>query len=281
MVNSLIPHARSSLLATMVAVIAISSMSACDSAPGARDLQESAPVVSGLSFTPGSISLDAIPPEDISGGSATVSLQVVATVTDEDDDASSLYIFVLPPDGTSDTAGEKTVALSGDGRITTQVELTIPTAEVGVYTVKVYASDVLGQLGNQATGSLEITASSEPPVIDSIDIPATIVRPGVGQPPVQIPIVLTASDPDGLANILRVEMLVNGSGPLFLCDDGNVGICNVGFPTSGDLTAADGNFTITIQLSSDNAEGQNTFAFKVIDRSGLESATEERIVEVQ
>ena len=279
--NSFLPRVRTSLLATLVAVTTGMLITACDSAPGARDLQESAPVVSGLSFAPGSISLDAVPPEDVSDGFAHVSLEVVATVADEDDDATALYIFVLPPDGTAAVTGEKIINLNGDGRITSAVDLTIPTAQVGIYTVKVYASDGLGQLGNQATGSLEVTASSEPPVIELIDIPSTIVRPGVGQPPIQIPIVLTASDPDGLANILRVEMLVNGSGPLFLCDDGNIGICNAGFPTSGDITAGDGQFTITIQLDASNDPGENTFEFTVIDRSGLESESEERIVEVQ
>jgi hypothetical protein len=257
------------------------SLSACDTAPGATDLEESAPIVSSLALSPGTINLDDIPPEEITNEVAHVTVTVQVNIDDEDGDARSLYIFVLPPDATSATAGEQIVEITGNGQMSADVELAIPTAETGAYTVKVYASDALGQLGNQTTGSLDVTASSDPPVIESVDLPSVIVRPGAGEPAVEVPIVVTVSDPDGLGNVLRVEMLVNGSGPLFLCDDGSVGVCNAGFPPSGDVTAGDGQFTITIQLDANNAPGQNVFVFKAVDRSGLESATEERIVEVQ
>jgi len=256
-------------------------VSSCDTAPGARDLQESAPVLSELSISPGSINLDNVPPQDITDEVAHLTITVEVSVSDEDDDAESLFVFVLPPDATSPTAGERTIDIPGNGRINVDIDLAIPVGETGIYTVKVFASDALGQLGNQTTGSLEVTASSDPPVIESIDIPAVIVRPGPGENPIQVPIIVTVSDPDGLANILRVEMLVNGAGPLLLCDDGSAGTCNANFPPSGDVTADDGKFTITIQLDSTNLPGQNTFEFKAIDRSGLESATEVRIVEVQ
>ena len=97
----------------------------------------------------------------------------------------------------------------------------------------------------------------------------------------EIPIVVTVEDPDGIANVSRVEMLVNGSGPLFLCDDGGNGVCNAGFPPSGDEVAGDGRFTITIQLDASNSPGDNLFEFTAVDRGGLESATEQRTVEVQ
>ena len=251
--------------------IAVLTAIGCDTAPGPRNIEQSAPIVSDLEFSPRSINLDALPPGSIVDGVAHFSIDVEVSVTDADSDLESVYLFVLSPDPKSPSAAESIAPVTENGTFTTTIELVLPTAETGTYTVKVYASDLEGQLGNQATGSLMVFASSSPPVIEDVDMPDTVSRPNQGEPPILIPIVATVSDPEGLANILRVETVVNGAGPpLFLCDDGGIGECNSG-SQSGDIVAGDGLFTLTIRLDASNSAGSNEFVFTAYDRSGLAS----------
>lgn len=263
------------------ASVVIIGVMGCDTAPGPRDIDQSAPVVSDLEFSPLSVNLDNLAPGSIVDGIANFSLEIEITITDADADLELLYLFVLPPDSQSPTAAESIVPISSNGTVSTTMNVSIPTAETGTYTVKVYASDLEGQLGNLATGSLQVDASSSPPVITDIDMPVVVTRPNEGEPPLLIPIVARVTDPEGLANILRVELFVNGSGPIRLCDDGSAGECNADFPPSGDVLAEDGLFTVTIQLDAANAPGDNEFIFTAFDRSGLASESVTRILLVQ
>lgn len=264
------------------ASVVIIGVMGCDTAPGPRDIDQSAPVVSDLEFSPLSVNLDNLAPGSIVDGIANFSLEIEITITDADADLELLYLFVLPPDSQSPTAAESIVPISSNGTVSITMNVSIPTAETGTYTVKVYASDLEGQLGNLATGSLQVDASSSPPVITDIDMPVVVTKPNEGEPPLLIPIVARVTDPEGLANILRVELIVNGSGPpILLCDDGSAGECNTDFPPSGDVLAEDGLFTVTIQLDASDAPGDNEFIFTAFDRSGLASESVTRILLVQ
>ena len=61
---------------------------------------------------------------------------------------------------------------------------------------------------------------------------------------------------------------------------GGQGTCNAGSGTSGDVTAGDGLFTLTILLEASNSAGSKIFEFTAVDRSGLRSETVVRIIEV-
>lgn len=253
----------------------------CDSAPGIPGGDESAPVISSLEFAPAAVNLDTLPAGSIIDGIATFSIDVEVTIDNGTTGLESLFLFVLPPDSRSDTAAETVINLTAGGTVSTTLRVSLPAAETGIYTVKAFVSDKSGQLGNQATGSLNISASSSPPVIESVDIPAMVVRPAEGEPPILIPIIARVSDPDGAGNILRVQVMVNGDRRLFLCDDGGVGQCNAGFPPSGDAEIGDSLYTLTIQVDAINALGDNEFIFIAIDRSGLESEEVLRTIIVQ
>lgn len=252
----------------------------CDTAPGTGVDDNSAPVLSNLSFSPSSVLLDNLPPGSVQDGVASFTLRVQVDVEDEDGDLDRVFILIQPPISSQDPIASEEIAVSENGRISVDISLQIALAETGTYAVQAFASDRAGTLGNKVLGSLIIDAASEPPVIDAIDIPDRVTRPAPGEPAIQIPIVAHVSDPDGLANILRVEVSVNGSSPLFLCDDGGAGSCNDG-SSSGDAVAGDGQFTLTIQLDSSNEAGDNVFVFKAIDRAGLESDTVTRTIVVE
>jgi hypothetical protein len=253
--------------------------SACDSAPGTTPLDAVAPVVEDIQVSPDVLALDQIAGE---GDAVTAPITVSATVLDENEDLSTFFVVIRS--GLSGQAPLATaeVPIPNSGRIQTVLDLTVSRAESGRFTVSVFASDARGYLSNVAYHVIDVTASSEPPIILDVDMPERVSRPAAGEPPVSIALVVRADDPDGLTNIAFVQVIVNGGTTLRLCDDGGQGVCNAGFgASSGDVVAGDGLFTLTIQLESTNSPGTYTFEYSVVDRSGLRSATEVRSMVIE
>ena len=246
----------------ILTVVAMSVIAGCDSAPGTPDLSERPPVLQNLAVTPGSIAA-------VAGAETTVDLTVSWTAQDADGDIDRIFVVVQSPDRGQAALGTADKEIGpGAGQATVQV--TFPAGSVGPHPVVVSASDARGRVSNMLLGSVDVVGGSAPPVISALEVPERIVRPAAGEPPATLPLVAVVEDPDGLANVDRVEMQVNGATTLLMCDDGGQGSCNNG-SISGDQTAGDGRFTVTIQLGSTNAPGVYAFAFKAIDKSGLES----------
>lgn len=250
----------------------------CDSAPGPMDPDTTAPVVTDIQISPGLLALDQLPG---SGDTVSATISVSADITDENRDLSTFFVVIRTAAAGSAPLATAEEPIPGNGRVQASIPLTVSRASGGPYHVTAFASDVAGNLSNVVYGTIEVQASSEPPVITAIDMPSVVTRPASGEPPLSIPIVATVSDPDGIDNVAFVEVIVNGGATLRLCDDGGAGVCNAGFGASGDAAAGDGQFTLTIQLASTNAAGTNTFEFRAVDRSGLRSAVEVRTIEVQ
>ena len=250
----------------------------CDSAPGPSDPDAAAPTVSNIDVTPTLLALDQLPG---SGDTVSATVTVSADVADENRDLSTFFVVIRTAAAGAAPLATAEVPLSGSGRIQATLALNVPRASGGPFHVSAFASDDAGLISNVVYASIEVSASSQPPEITSIDMPAQVTRPGSGQPPLSISIVAAVSDPDGIENVAFVEVIVNGGATLRLCDDGGAGVCNAGFGASGDQTAGDGRFTLTIQLESTNAPGTYSFEFRAVDRSGLRSAAEARTLEVQ
>ena len=266
----------------IVGCILASGLSGCDSVPGPEEEGRRPPVVSNLSFSPLAVLIDHLPPGSVTDGRARFSVHVEVDASDENGDLDRIFIYILSPiQGVGSVAQEEILAV-GNLRYQADLDLDIPVGAIGAYVVHVSAADESGRLSNDALGSFRVDATGSPPVIESVDVPERVIRPAAGQPPVLIPLVARVSDPDGPLNILRVEVLVNNSVTLQLCDDGGEATCNaVGFGPSGDEVASDGLFTVTIQLDASNAAGDNLFVFKAIDRSGLESNSVSRTIKVE
>jgi hypothetical protein len=257
-----------------------SGLAGCDTAPLATEGQMRPPRVSELAFSPGLIEIDGLPPSAREGESVRVSISVSAAASDPDGDLDAVSFVIQAPVASSEPVAAGVLSASGGGRYATEAEVLFPAALTGEYVLIVYAADDQGLLGNEVRGVIELTASGNPPVIDSVDMPDRVQRPAAGQPAVPIAMVAAVSDPDGLANVARVEVRVNGGSPLLLCDDGGQGACNAGF-ASGDVTAGDGLFTLTIQVDSSNSPGQSTLEFVAVDRSGLSSDPVTRVLTIE
>ena len=251
----------------------------CDTLPGTESAGNSAPEVS-----PGSVFVN---PEVVdtdrlafTDGKASTEITVQVNLFDADGDVRNVFVVVQSPVVGAAPAGEFKQQVNGGGLRTFTVPISISEGASGAYQVVVFASDRTERMSNRIFGMLTVTAGSEPPVIDSVDIPDAVTRPAEGQPSIVLPIVAHVSDPDGLDNVLFVEVVVNATTTLNMCDDGGLGVCNAGFGSSGDEQAGDGKFTHTIQLASTNAAGQYLFEFTAVDRSGLRSAQVARILTV-
>ncbi len=252
----------------------------CDTLPGAPSLEGRPPVVSNLSFSPDSVDVAALPPDQVQGEVALVPLSIAVTARDPDGFVEQVAFVVRAPLQATEPVATGTLRAVDEDRYAGEITLQLQRAHVGPYTVLVYAVDNEQRLSNQVRGILWFWAAGGPPVIEEVLVPDTLRRPPHGAPPVTFRVVARVSDPDGLANILRVELRVAGGAPILLCDDGGKSSCG-GVPSSGDEVAGDGRFTITLALSSDNAPGVYPFVFQAIDRTGLTSEEVRRDVVVE
>ena len=264
------------LLLTAFLVLAVIG---CDNAPGVQDPLAAPPVVSDLDYTPRAVQVDNLPASAISGDNVLVTIDISARAVDADGDVDRVAFVIQSPVGATEPIAEGELLAGAGSRFSTRAEVTFPKALTGPYVLIVYASDKRGYLGNELRGTIELTATGNPPVIEEIIAPDRIQRPAVGEPAATMQLIAVVSDPDGLANVARVEVRFDGGSPLLLCDDGGQSQCNPGFG-SADATAGDGRFTLTLQVNENNTPGPRTLEFIATDRSGLQSEAVTRVLTI-
>lgn len=247
-------------------------LAACDAAPGLPPAKDAAPVLSDFTYAPDSLDVAGLG-EQVRDGVAEVPLELEVTARDPEGALREVGYIVRSPLPAAEPLKAGTLQPVGGGgtdRYRIRTTLQIPTAETGLYTLRVLALDEEGQPSNQVIGSLVFAASGREPVIEEVIAPEQVERPSTGATPVVL--VAVVSDPDGLANVSRVRFWnVNvPAAKLSLRDDGQ----------GGDEVAGDGRYTATIQVESTNAAGPTTLAFQATDRSGLESQIVEKTIVV-
>jgi hypothetical protein len=245
----------------------------CDSAPGPEAARSRPPVLSDFALSPVQVDLGQVPPDWIVGDNVRIPLEVsVAVQTGDEALAEVGYVVQAPAAGAPPLASGVLEAAAGRQYAAT-VPVEIPAAEVGVYTVLVFAVDARGQLSNQMRGLLRFAAAGGPPVIERIEAPDVVQRPSPGNPAVPLKVVAVVTDPDGLANLAQV-LFWNASRPdatFPMADDGE----------NGDDVAGDGHYTTIVQVESSNQPGTNTLAFQAFDRSGLASEVVEKQITIE
>ena len=154
---------------------------------------------------------------------------------------------------------------AGGDRFTADTTLTLPRTAYGTYTLRVFALDAEGQLGEGQT-RLTLRTRNRTPVLGTVAASPN-PYPGTGA------LVLTAdaTDPDGAADLDRVDATFAGTS-FRLFDDG---------ATSGDAVAGDGRYTATILFADRPAAGTYPVAFVATDRQGARSATAQTSLVVQ
>lgn len=247
----------------------------CDQAPGPDAAGGEPPALSQFEFDPHTVSVSD-PIVDQDGETLRFPLRVSVTAIDQDDDLERVaYVIQSPYDG-SQAVAEGTLESVGGSTFTREINVSIRTGEIGVYSILVYAVDRSGSLSDDVRGMLTIGGTGGPPVLLDVSVPDTVRRPAPGEPATLLRMTATVSDPDGIANINEVSFW-NVSNPNVrfpMQDDGR-------FDESGDDTEGDGIYSAVVRIESTNQPVPNTFAFQASDRSGLESNVIEQTVVVE
>ena len=228
----------------------------CDSAPGPAPADREPPVVAAFSYAPQVVDLETLPPDQLVEGRVRVPVDLAATVRDADGTVGQVRYLVKAPGQATTVMAEGILTRADGDRYTSRFTLDVPVAEVGSYTITVFAVDDDAQLSNQAIGTVTLVATGEPPVIEEV-----IADPETLTPPGDLTLIAVVSDPDGLQNIVRVTGRAPAGFTFELADDGQ---------TFGDAEAGDGRYTVTFNVPS-ASPGVQTFSFQAFDRSGQAS----------
>lgn len=168
--------------------------------------------------------------------------------------------------GTLNDLGSEGDSLSNDGIYTASVSFSIPRVVVGLFNVKIQAEDRDELLSNEIILALNITRQANYPFISGLNAPSSLTLPTSGSKVINLSI--AASDPDGLSDIKEVFFRsLDSSDPskkYFLFDDGNIN-------SNGDSLAADGIYSIKIELPYNMTAKPYRFEFQAKDFTELSS----------
>lgn len=267
-----------------IVLFLIVAVGACDSVPGPSPVDQRPPQIETFSLAPQRIVYALLDEEAIDGDSVTVALNLTVTVQTSDTPVAQVAYAIISPDTTVALIQAGILPRSATNIYSGTVNVTLSALEVQSYPVLVYVTDTDNRLGGEARSAVTYVRSFEPgspPVIENLPIPATIQRPGAGEPARSLLLVAEVSDVDGLNDIEQVEFW-NETSPgirFLLCDDGGRRTCGSS-AESGDVTAGDGLFTRRVYITSDRTLGANTFVFEATDRAGLRSQQVRHTMEV-
>ncbi len=182
---------------------------------------------------------------------------------------------------TLNDAGENGDQISGDGRFSTVLSIgAFQNLTPGLYTIRVLAFDRAGARSNPLLRTVQfVREGNDPPVIFNLIAPDTMQLPPRGA--VQSTLSVAASDPQGLGDIQQVffnsykpDGSPSSGNPFFMADDGNISV-------SGDETAGDGVYSLTINLPSGTTPGDYRFVFEAVDKSDAHSNKITHIITVK
>jgi hypothetical protein len=250
-----LPRIFAAALGAVVPLLA----AACDSAPGAPAMIPEAPALAGFDVAPDSFFLPGDAP------AATIPVALSGSVTNPAGGSVTVH-YVIRRQGDDAPALEGEHEVEAAGSFQASADLVLPRGASGLYAVEAVAVGRDGRAGGRASGVLRFTIEPlGPPSIVAVALdPAVVTVPATGA--AQLRIVATVTDPDGLLNIGYVALQPAGGGGTFpLSDGGPLG-------QTGDATAGDGLYTVTLQVGAGTPPGQFPFEVVARDREGLDAA---------
>ncbi|MEO0558123.1 MAG: hypothetical protein AAF170_08055 [Bacteroidota bacterium] len=223
----------------------------CDSAPGAVERSER-PAIANVEVTPLSDSLETAAP------TASIPLTVRLTL----DGPGPIVVRVLVRYAETDTLVASSTDTVEPGAVELAVPLTLPRGATGDYAVSIITEGPDGRAGDEASARFRFKAASLGPPTVTVEAPTTVTAPASGSRPATLPIVATATDPDGRENIVLVLIQdVDGFILGRIYDEGPNG-------RSDDDTAGDGRYSGSLQIPPGFPAGMYTLAATAVDRAG-------------
>ena len=154
--------------------------------------------------------------------------------------------------------------LADDGIFSLNADLRDVFTGSGDYGLRFQAADSGGLLSDPIVRTVYVARANGPPVLSQLSAPDTISRAS-GQP---ILLSVRVDDPQGSAdvrsvffNTIKPNGIPSAGNPFSMFDDGS----------SGDITAQDGVYSITIVITPQNMTGEYRFDFFAEDYSGAQS----------
>ena len=237
-------------LAVVVLLLAL-AWTGCDSAPGAVE-RAARPVIAAIEVTPLSDSLETAAP------TADIPLTVRLTL----EGTGPIAVRVLVRYAETDTLVTSSLETVEPGAVELAVPVTLPRGAIGDYILSVVTEGPDGRAGDEATARFRFKASSLGPPSVTVQVPTTISAPASGAQPARLPIVATATDPDGRENVALVLIQdVDGFVLGRIYDEGPNG-------RSDDATARDGRYSGSLQIPPGFPAGTYTLAATAVDRAG-------------
>jgi hypothetical protein len=215
---------------------------------------------------------------------AAVDTTIVVTATVQRANVTMVTAMITAEDGSAATYelldnGAAPDVKAHDGIYAGSVHLHLTKASVGQYTIQVQASGDAGLGSNILALPVSIISSNNrPPVISQLIAPDTAFVP-TGTTANSLLLSVAAADSDGLASIASVTVTLQRPdssivGTYELYDDGSLGGPTQFNILSGDATAGDGRFTLTIPVPRGTVTGEyRDFLFSAKDKSGAISNT--------
>lgn len=259
-----------------VAAIALALQSCEESNVGTIDTQGRPPFLRDGSITPDRFVLSLIPPVN---GLHPLTIAARVKIFDPDNLAGAkVYAVVYGPSSNSPILEQQLFPRNPqlDSLYDGSIRLNLGDSDVGLYHVRFVGVDNTGLDATSLYLPFIVTRLNTPPQIGDLVAPDTITVPPPVPPDTVSSLSFTmsvaASDPDGSADIREVYFRsLDSSDPnskYFLRDDGGVGT-----PSSGDVTAGDGRYTIRVTLTSRNEKKTYRFAFQAMDLLSDTSST--------
>ncbi len=242
-------------LALVLPLAALCALAGCDAEPG-FPTQSTPPTLADVQITPSRDSLATDAP------TATVPLTVRADLGGE----GTMRVRVLVRYEETDSLTASATLQAEPGPVQVDVPLALPRGATGDYRVEVSTEGADGRPGDQAAAVFHFDAASlGPPAIVDVSFPSTVARPASGSR--STPLVVTVTDPDGIANVAVVALTDPASGAVIgrLYD---LGRANGGT----DERAGDGRFSGGLQIFADTEPGTYELGIVAVDRSEATSA---------
>jgi hypothetical protein len=249
---------RSTTVVLLVGAALLVAVAACDSTPGAPAILPEPPALDGFAVSPDSFRLEGAAP------SASILLTLTGTVTSPDGGPVTLQ-YLVRRQGAFASAIEGAIEVAAAGPFQAIDTLTVPRGASGLYVVEAIAVGRNGRAGGRASDLLRFTIDplGAPTVANVVLDPPIVNLPASGTTSLRV--VATIADPDGLENVGYVAFQPAGGGPQIpMSDAGPIG-------QSGDATAGDGQYTVTLDVAAGTPVGQYPFEVVARDREGLEA----------
>ena len=231
-----------------VALVALAALWGCDAAPGFA-VEAPRPVFDAVAVTPVAVALDT------DAQTATVPLAVEGTLAGE----GPVEVRVVARWSDTDSLVVEAAETVQPGPFRVEAPFSVPRGAVGEYAVRVSTEGADGRAGDQAAAVVRFAATNLGPPSVSVNEPGAVTRPE-DDDTVEVPLLATVTDPDGLANVAVVIARVpDGGGTIGrLYDDGQ----------NRDETEGDGRYSAALLVDAGFEPGVYAFEIVAVDRYG-------------